>query len=1359
MDGYLTDLQSAIDFSGVQNVNDELKAEFKESIEDIREHLVDEDVPAERITNVKSLVKEIFENSLMTKTALKEKITKQLKGTPKALKDKVYDFKDTIEKIQQPEVVDLRRSGATGKKVFRVLQGFLGIAENRGWRTNGKWTTFKIPFAQREEGFAFQLKRALWGAGQLLYNIPGGSYGDTKYVEDYYPKLTKPVELNKFKGLYYDFFNNPDTKPVDLSSFHDAGKKELQAAISAIQEQLKKPDLDTDHKKSIQEFSKKLLYEKNPGMPEDLEDSVKEELETLKTEVQKFKTTKKEEQKKIAKFMLDTIENDKDNQPPWSDVPGLDENPELQSVISDFVVLTNVVESCPPTRAQLEFFKDKGILDTSEENMAHLKEHEGIKWSASGRTLGLDSVMRDRLRRFINDQLDASLDDLSKVFSVEEFPAVKRPGGTKGARNWAGSHQDEALSPPSSQEMDFLSQSPGPSTSGLNAEEQPDSMEVTEAREVLTDEFRNVDNLSELSDESISDTEDNTESAAKRPRLEADADYTEDVALNSLNCPIKRHFSHDKRQDICSVKDKLVLDEESIELKGNKLEFEFHEPHNKNARYKVSTEIDQSRLSSLKYVGEKEKYNEHTGKSKGLRGKIGTAFGVHGLVMSVFGSINAFQRGDTVSGAITVAQTIHSLQSFESVKKLSDFAANIGKKALQKAVLAGAEKLGLSEIAERATTKLARLAESDAGLLLGDIPFVGLAFDAYFIANDIKDLTTANFSDAGEVALDVVHLALDIGTTVANMLVDTLGPEFEPVVWALSLIRMAVDDFYIDITEELKKAHGTAQKILAVFKGIAEGFVDFITGGLLRGIKQLNERKKHDQELLAKLANPKSYFKLQGTDCEGAAGTIDFTAGEFSGQGGEIKFKLNDDDSFTVQLTGVPAEGGEKQTITKKFQCKGLKDIVLGVGETQDAVWTKQKAKLWGVITVKSAEVIDKFKANDGSLYGSYTGNSKNNAFYAFQGNLSKVLKDECKDPDATGVIDLRIANYLYLLNGMAGNDSFLLGPQKAHVTGGSGHDLYYLGTHGGNTVIDNFAFDKLGDTLWINVSHVHVVCGRKDYDLLITYCGTHLVQIKEWFFPVRNEFQRHLILLTRDGIQLKVKDMGVKDDTYQVACVPVSIDRSKSLTSQRLILTDEQYREVVTVTGSKTNDYIIGNDKDNFINAGPGFNIIKGGEGSDTYILKSGDTGNIHPGLCDIIDNHANDLAQDKIFLPMNFTDIVLTAAGILPVLPEKGNKPGEESGNKIGKEIGKENGKETGKEKWKENRLIDVNKINKVLQTETDLKISHNLKDRKNGIKDKQNEIEDTQNEISGKFFNVGQKPLLGGNILTEIRVADKR
>ena len=1299
---YIKDKDATIDFSGVNNLDQQTKEKFEDSIKNIREQISKTSDPSETSTKVSSLVEKIFNTGDITKKQLGSE-AKKLK-LKKDLKDELSNLHDTIENFKQPDI-DLRTTaaGASGKEICRVLQGFLGIAEDRNWRTLGRKNKFKMAFGKSPDGIEFSLEYAIVPRGknnQIAYD--NDSPVGTSYNNDIFPELKKPIEQNQLEMLLKNSIDNPNIA-ADLSELHDKGKNDIQSAIVDVQDELKRGDIDPKLRQKIKTFAKQLIDKETLGIPSGVDDvpGLRDKLEKLKSEIKKFKEPRPEEQKRIAEFVLNTLENDAAHQPSFEDVPGLKENPRLQRATADFMLITNIAEAAAPTKALLKVMKDQGITDLSKGNLDKLNKEGKLdeKWSATGRTLGLDSVMRDKLRSFIEGKTDKQ--DLDKLFSADEngYPARDK---TEKGREYGGSHQDQPLSPgPTSPGMDFLSNS------------DDDLMEVDDTKGVIASGLTNTENLAETTRKRARDVDDDGEIASKQAKVDSDAEYMQNLADEtldeSLDCDTKRNNLHKKRhhwyrkkqqlshkrEGICSVKnkDKLVLDEDSIQLKGNKLEFEFYEPHNKDVKYKVSTDVDQKRLSSLKYIAEKEKYTEHTGEETGLRGKIGTAFGVHGLVMSVFGAINAFEQGNTVSGAITVAQTIHSLSSFETVKKFTDFAANIAKKALQKAVVFGAEKLGLSEVAEKAASKLARLAESDAGLLLGDIPFVGLAFDAYFIANDIKDLVNANYSDAGEVALDVVHLALDIGTTVASMLVDALGPEFEPVVWALSLIRMSIDDFYIDISTELKKAHGVGGKILAVFKGIAEGFVDFLTGGLLRGLQQLNERQRHDQDLLRNLSNPQSYYKLEGTDCKGAAGTIDFTAGAFSGQGGDISFKLNDDDSFTVTLTGVPAEGGEKQTISRKFQCPGLRDIVLGVGETQDAVWTKQKAKLWGVITVKSADVIDHFTANNGSLYGSYTGNKLNNAFYAFQGNLSKVLSDECKDPEATGTIDFRIRNYFYLLNGLAGNDTFLLGPQSAHVTGGTGHDLYYLGTHGGNTVIDNFAFDKLSDTLWLNVSHVHVVCGRKGFDLLITYCGTHMVQIKEWFFPVQNQFRQHLILLTRDGIQLKVKDFGVKDDNYQVACVPVSIDRSKSTTAQHLNLTEEQYREVVTVTGSKVSDVIIGNDKDNYINAGPGANQITGGEGADTYLLRPiGQKSKVKRQqtreYCDYINNFAKDVAQDKIFLPIDYDDIILTASTQQEV-PEIRKAPRKLNS----RERPRENGR--GQSDGNENELTDMTEM----------------------------------------------------------------
>ena len=1268
---FIINQEDNIDFSEVKNLDEATIKDFEDFIKVIRSNLQKEKNPAATAQMVSDKVGEMFETDKVSHKSVKGKFKKFFnvgKDGKAAKAGENPHFITIIENFKAPEV-DLRAVDEPIKEIFRVLQGVTYFAQQRDWRLIRNSVKFRIPYGKNPEGMPFYLQRQHYEtSSEQIYYKPETDQGKeghkTSYKRDFFAKFKGPIEREKVEEIYRKFLNSHDD-PVDVSELEDGKKHELQKAISDVQNDLRLMPAEAD-RQEIMGFAKKLIkpsIQRNAEVP-DLVDNlnipgVREHLETLKEKLIFFTTIRTDEQMNLARFMLDTVEKTGAEQPSFDTVPGLRQDPVLQKAVFDFLAVTHISECSEPTKEFLKLMRDKKIVDISEDNINMLKDTNVIDKSVrvTGRTMGTDAITRKKLKDFISES--TAFTTLQDLFSDSEFPAQV---SAKRGRQYAAENMHTLVSP-------------GPTTQGRHffateiesqIDELPESSVTADARESMAIDLTQDSLFAKSSNKRARTNEEDIEVAAKEARLEGDANYLTDAAENVLKCPpSKRSDSHHvgyhlqdkihelwhKRQGICALKEKLVLDEDSIEVKNNKLVFELHEPHNKDAKHKVSKEIDERHLASLRYVVEKERYMDSTKQKGSLKGKIGTALGVHGLVMNVFGAVRAFEEENTVSGAITTSQTIHSLKSFKYAKKLTDFSVNIGKKALQKSVMFGAKKLGVSSIAEKATSKLARLAKSDAGLLLGDIPFVGLAFDAYFIANDIKELSNADFSDPGEVVLDVVHLALDVSTTVGNILVDTLGPEFEPVVWALSLLRMGIDDFYIDISEELKKAHGLGGKVLAVFKGIAEGFVDFLTGGLLRGLKQLNERKRHDRDLLNKLANPVSYYKLEGTDCQGKSGTIDFMSGAFSGQGGDIKFELNDDDSFVVTLSGVPTEGGERRTVSKTLQCRGLRDIVLGVGETKDAVWKRQKAQLFGVITVKSADVIDHFKTRDGTLYGTYTGNKQNNTFYTFQGTLGRVFSDECKDPKATGVIDIRIKNYYYLLNGLSGNDTFFIGPQKSHVTGGTGHDLYYVGTHGGRTVIDNFALDKLSDTLFLNVSHNHVICGRKDFDLVITYCGTHMVQVKEWFFPFENEFRQHLVIIARDGIQLKVKDLGIEDDKYKAACVPISVDKSKSTTSQIIDLREGQYLDVVTVTGSQQGDIITGNDKDNYINAGPGQNRLTGGEGADTYVLSPMKYGSKvkreqHEGQCDIINNFANDLHQDKLFLPINYEDVSLTAS-----------------------------------------------------------------------------------------------------------------
>eukprot|EP00794_Sanderia_malayensis_P000879 gene879-177_t len=1116
-------------------------------------------------------VKDLADTWKTSVLELRKSLTEVFHNVKKEGKNFEVDMTSNNKNI--PDNVKLR-------DVLRVLQGYQDIARERIWDK----TKFKVGIGGEE--LEFYLKRAPLGYYQIFYEMTG--------KDETQKKMEKKMKYKseRLGTQYKDILSQIDKIEVKGD---DVKTREMQVKVAKF-------------------------------MLENLDNKIREQNE-LPDIIPDFEDPSKAKNKQEEEEIV------------WRNKQRKND---MKKTIGDLSILVNVVEAAPMPQKQLEYFssrmKDDGyVLDTSKE-ITEIKKLPGAvkeSYMSAGRTIALNSQVENLLKNFIEDPKYVRLKDL--FLSQELFPAhIKQEGKGKGgtflSKEWASKNKDAPLL--STLEFGALDASVDP-TPGKS----PESLDSSLASVMLTDglinkrNFDHSDTLAKKAEDDVNKARKRTNSRADQIKLAKNIKTSGDVESESKDDPT----CVSKRQ-ICSFEErKLDLDENSIKIDNDILTYKLYDVHDKNKEYTVKTKVDVEKLSSVNYGKEQDGYAKKSRRSKfrrkieRVRGPLNTAFGIHGTLMSTFSAISSFEKGDVEHGAISTIQASHSLGSLTGFNEIVE---KVSKKFFLKAVAKGAEKAGLTKVAEKASAKLLKIAEEGSERLIGNIPYVGLVFDAYFIAEDIIDLKKAvKVDDPGEIALDSVHLILDIASTFGNVIVGVFGPEFEPFVWAISLVRMAIDDFYIDISSELKKAHSTGDKILAFFKGLGEGFVDFLTGGLRRSLQQLKKKKKSDDELLSKFSNTDLYFNIS-SDCK-----IDFTSGNFSSYGGSLKFKLNDDDSFNVTISGVPVGNHQFKTITTSHKCPGLKDIILGIGELPTLQWKTQRANLWGFLPVASEEVIEKFLDDQNSLYGSYTGNKKNNEFIAFQGNYSKVLASECKDPDATGIVDLRLKNYFYILNGMEGNDSFFLGPQTAQVTGGLDHDLYYLGTHGGNTIIDNFAYDKLSDTLWLNVTHDHVVCGRKNYDLLIQYCGTHFVQVKNWFYPVTHDFQRHIVILTRDGIQLKVKDLGFENGKYVVDCVPFSIDRSHSDNDECLVLNKPPYTEVVTITGGTKNDVIIGNKESNFINAGPGENILIGGEGEDTYIIKP-------KGGCDHISNFAKDNQMDKLFIPINFKDIHITAS-----------------------------------------------------------------------------------------------------------------
>ena len=69
-------------------------------------------------------------------------------------------------------------------------------------------------------------------------------------------------------------------------------------------------------------------------------------------------------------------------------------------------------------------------------------------------------------------------------------------------------------------------------------------------------------------------------------------------------------------------------------------------------------------------------------------------------------------------------------------------------------------------------SKVEKFMEKGIGKLLGDISGVGLAFDIYFIEQDIEQLAALDLSDPEDVKLlplRIIDLGLDVGTTILSL--------------------------------------------------------------------------------------------------------------------------------------------------------------------------------------------------------------------------------------------------------------------------------------------------------------------------------------------------------------------------------------------------------------------------------------------------------------------------------------------------------------------------------------------------------------------------------------------------------------
>ena len=541
---------------------------------------------------------------------------------------------------------------------------------------------------------------------------------------------------------------------------------------------------------------------------------------------------------------------------------------------------------------------------------------------------------------------------------------------------------------------------------------------------------------------------------------------------------------------------------------------------------------------------------------------------------------------------------------------INEVVTKVGKHVFSEAAKGLARGLGLERGQERFSTKVEKFMERGVGKLLGDIPGVGLAFDIYFMEQDIEQLADLDLSDPADVKLlplRIVDLGLDVGTTVLS-LIGTFCPEAEvitePAVIILSIIRMAIDDFYIDIMAEMQKVNWNSpwaglEFLGALVKGILDGAADFFTGGLRRQMENYRKQVEFDKELVKSLTNPDSYYQIVG-EKEGTGQTINFTKGMLSSFGGYINFRLLDNNRALLEIGDV--SGSNNETIRKTFKVSSdMKDIVLGLGESRAFTYKHKTANLWFVIPIKSYDVICGAQTHEKSVYGTYYGNSDNNTFYAVQKPkpTTKKLGTDDNEECNFGKLNLKFVtgNYHYNLYGRGGSDTFYLGPEMSIVTGGGGSDVYIIQSDGGKTIIDNFAEDSKHDIIVINVNYSSIKCHQTRNGLDVTYSMSHHIRIKNWFIPGDVTYCRHVAFRSKDGVIFSPKNVARDQTGFAVQCVAVALDLTAADTPQTISLTKSQFSNVKQVSGSNYTDNIAGNDFNNVLDGGRGSDRLSGGK------------------------------------------------------------------------------------------------------------------------------------------------------------------
>ncbi|KAM4576342.1 uncharacterized protein PAE49_006497 [Odontesthes bonariensis] len=584
----------------------------------------------------------------------------------------------------------------------------------------------------------------------------------------------------------------------------------------------------------------------------------------------------------------------------------------------------------------------------------------------------------------------------------------------------------------------------------------------------------------------------------------------------------------------------------------------------------IDTAAHDMEMHSSASSHEVNKYVEHAG----------TAVGTLGLMLGLKGAVRAFEQGDIEDGMVATSQTAHGVTSIIAGKVLSS----------EGRVTKAASAI-MKSPAMRGTMKV--------------LPVVGIGFGIYSFAADLKRKDTLGYIDA---ALDGAMVVLD----VIELAQPELAPIILPITLALSVVRMAVDDIYMGIQNELTslpKDAGVLDKVTAVFLGIGKGIMHFYIHVASFFYDWHCDEIQEGRRLVAQISDYHKYYTY--TKEEGGGAAIDFTGGSSSWNGGGINFCLADQGPSQLCMDYFVSSDESFGKRCWTIDTHESPDIILGLGESHALEHKTLQKKVLLFIPAGSVTVVSVYEAVSSSRYGTYKGNRDSNRFFAVQTAEDKH------------VIEVMLS-YYYRLYGEPGDDIFYLGPQRSYVEGSGGKDTYMIPENGGKTIINNYDPSKALDTLHFSVDYSHISVTKSGNDVVLMYESSHTVTIQSWF---SGELYRHMSMVSGDGVLFEISSTVVSS----VQLVARGINKMFKTRGETVDASQPLLQAVTNILGTPYDDVIVGNGGNNLMDGGGGRDRLIGGEGEDIYMVKDRKNSSV------LIENDSRDSKTDLVIIEAN--------------------------------------------------------------------------------------------------------------------------